>query len=224
MPQGTAELRGGAGASKEAVMKKLVVGVIPDGVRTWWSLHQSSGDLYAAYRKAAREGAKIVEGAPEMGVERVVFYAMSQWDVLRRSEEQVRAMRGGITEFCRMMKTRPHVEVNAYGDFQLMSLELLVQKSCGPSMLTVDLLVGYSAEWDLQDRPVRTAPIPEVDVVVRTKGRHSLSGFLPLQANYAELYVYQGLWPSSGYRAFRSAVSRCKEHQAEVSRSGGRGA
>ncbi len=40
-----------------------------------------------------------------------------------------------------------------------------------------------------------TRRLPDVDLLVRTSGEQRLSGFLPLEACYAELYFIDKLWP-----------------------------
>ena len=45
------------------------------------------------------------------------------------------------------------------------------------------------------ERHLYTAGLPDVDLVVRTGGERRLSGFLPWQAAYAELYFTDTLWP-----------------------------
>src|SRR5271157_796307 len=37
--------------------------------------------------------------------------------------------------------------------------------------------------------------IPDIDLVIRTSGEERLSGFMPLQAGYSELYFSRKLWP-----------------------------
>lgn len=45
------------------------------------------------------------------------------------------------------------------------------------------------------ERNLYTAGLPDVDLVVRTGGEKRLSGFLPWQSAYAELYFTDILWP-----------------------------
>lgn len=45
------------------------------------------------------------------------------------------------------------------------------------------------------ERHLYTAGLPDVDLVVRTGGEKRLSGFLPWQTVYAELYFTDVLWP-----------------------------
>ena len=44
-------------------------------------------------------------------------------------------------------------------------------------------------------RHLYTAGLPDVDLLIRTGGERRLSGFLPWQAAYAELYFTDTLWP-----------------------------
>ncbi len=45
------------------------------------------------------------------------------------------------------------------------------------------------------NRHLYTAGLPDVDLVIRTGGEQRLSGFLPWQSAYAELYFTNVLWP-----------------------------
>ena len=37
--------------------------------------------------------------------------------------------------------------------------------------------------------------MPDVDLIIRTSGEMRLSGFLPLQSGYSELYFAKKYWP-----------------------------
>ncbi len=37
--------------------------------------------------------------------------------------------------------------------------------------------------------------MPEIDLIIRTSGEHRLSGFMPWQTSYSELYFSKKLWP-----------------------------
>jgi undecaprenyl diphosphate synthase len=81
---------------------------------------------------------------------------------------------------------------------------------------TINLLVGYGGRDDLLyafrglDRTagsagsmdedfvrqhIRTASVPDVDLIIRTSGEMRLSGFLPWQSDYSELYFAKKYWP-----------------------------
>jgi undecaprenyl diphosphate synthase len=71
----------------------------------------------------------------------------------------------------------------------------------------VNFLVNYGWEWDLNSLkaadPVhtnimdhlRSSEISKIDLIIRWGGRSRLSGFLPAQSIYADIYVLDELWP-----------------------------
>lgn len=61
----------------------------------------------------------------------------------------------------------------------------------------VNLLINY--------RPT-VQQYPDVDLVIRTGGRHSLSGFLPIESAFAEFYVIDKLWPDFTIKDFDKAL------------------
>ena len=64
-----------------------------------------------------------------------------------------------------------------------------------------NFLVNYSFEWDLGVRRGTIGPVmgsvdvSRVDLVIRWGGRRRLSGFLPVQSVYADIYVVEDYWP-----------------------------
>lgn len=54
---------------------------------------------------------------------------------------------------------------------------------------------------------------PDVDLVIRTGGRHSLSGFLPLESAFAEIYVSDKLWPDFTSKDFDEAIEWYKNQR-----------
>jgi undecaprenyl diphosphate synthase len=57
------------------------------------------------------------------------------------------------------------------------------------------------------ERHLLSAGVPAVDLVVRTGGQRRLSGFLPLQTAYAELWFTDALWSELTREAFHGALA-----------------
>lgn len=55
-------------------------------------------------------------------------------------------------------------------------------------------------------RYLLSAGVPEVDLFVRTGGEHRLSGLLPFQSAYAELYFVDTLWTDFSHREFQDSL------------------
>lgn len=102
--------------------------------------------------------------------------------------------------------------------------------------LTINLLVNYGGKDDIvhsvQDiandmkkkkinkidedtvrQHLRTSDIPDVDLVVRTSGEMRLSGLLPWQLSYSELYFAKKYWPEFSKADFQKAIQTFARRQ-----------
>ena len=64
--------------------------------------------------------------------------------------------------------------------------------------LRVNLLANYGWEWDLEglkNGGLRSGDVSRLDLIVRWGGGRRLSGFLPVQSVYADIFVVDALWP-----------------------------
>lgn len=102
--------------------------------------------------------------------------------------------------------------------------------------LTINLLLNYGGREDIvhsvqemasdvkRNRKIkvneeyvkehlRTSALPDVDLVVRTSGEMRLSGLLPWQAAYSELYFAKKYWPDFDKEDFRKAIGTFSRRQ-----------
>ena len=64
--------------------------------------------------------------------------------------------------------------------------------------MKVNLLVNYGWKWDLTglgEGMLRSHEVSRLDLIMRWGGGRRLSGFLPVQSVYADLYVRDEYWP-----------------------------
>jgi len=64
-----------------------------------------------------------------------------------------------------------------------------------------------------------TADLPDVDLLVRTSGEVRLSGFLPFEACYAELYFTETLWPDFDELTLDAALADFARRQRRFGRT-----
>jgi undecaprenyl diphosphate synthase len=64
-----------------------------------------------------------------------------------------------------------------------------------------------SIDADTIDARLDTAPLPPLDLVIRTSGEQRLSNFLLWQAAYAELLFVETLWPDFDRAALEQAIA-----------------
>lgn len=77
----------------------------------------------------------------------------------------------------------------------------------GEGSIKVNFLVNYGWYYDLtyaydnsSDKSkmiekIASAEIPRIDLVIRWGGRRRLSGMLPIQTVYSDIYVVDEMWP-----------------------------
>lgn len=70
--------------------------------------------------------------------------------------------------------------------------------------------MNYGWQWDLAELgrtgKLASAGAPRIDLVIRWGGRRRLSGFLPVQCAYADIYVVDTLWPDMRIDELLSAL------------------
>ncbi len=98
--------------------------------------------------------------------------------------------------------------------------------------LSINLLVGYGGRDDIAyavkgllasnaknisadmiKSKLMTAEVPDVDLIIRTSGEKRLSGLLPWQSNYSELYFAKKNWPDFGKEDLKRAIDTFRKRQ-----------
>ena len=81
------------------------------------------------------------------------------------------------------------------------------RKTFGAGGTKVNFLVNYGWEWDFSQlktagatrnsvlKNLRSSDVSKIDLIIRWGGRSRLSGFLPAQSVYADIFVVDDLWP-----------------------------
>jgi undecaprenyl diphosphate synthase len=188
------------------------LGIIPDGNRRWASARGlSKADGYWHGIEPAK---RMFEAVWDLGIQEVSTYVFTQENT-HRPREQIEAFKGAFLEFLEWVQGRD-VSLLVVGDttsrmFPRELASLTVPEDDRASRRRLNLLVNYSWRWDVGE--VGKAPLPSgrgvvlgsigsrhvsrIDLIVRWGGRNRLSGFLPLQSAYADIYKVDALWPDA---------------------------
>ena len=129
-----------------------------------------------------------------------------------------------------------HTRVNIIGNMRMLpdnvrrALRLLESKTRKYSDFSINLLVAYGGRDDILyaarkaasaaahgngtritedmiESELRTASVPDPDLIIRTSGEQRLSGFLPWQSSYSELYFSKKYWGDFSKDDLQRAVS-----------------
>ncbi len=208
------------------------VGVVPDGNRRYArraGISKRDGYLLGVERALA-----MVEWCRAEGIAHVSAFGASHDNFTRRPADEQYWLHEALVRFCEGVATLPGVALHVFGDAgalpdTLPGRETLVAFERAPRVdgaaLTVHVGANYSSESELTAllraagaygieqvaaRPadfLSSAGVPVVDLVVRTGGQQRLSGFLPFQSAYAELWFTATLWPEFRRDELRAALA-----------------
>jgi len=197
------------------------IGIIPDGNRRW---AQSRGLLREqGYDFGLEPGKRLFREVLKFGIEEVSFYVFTQENT-RRARAQVEAFRAACLAATAWLQQQ-EVSLLVVGDdtsplFPPPLKDFTRRRNGSDHQLKVNFLVNYSWKWDLAQAlkangnghrrdpmsALGSREVSRVDLVIRWGNRSRLSGFLPLQAAYADLYVVDALWPDFEEAHFHQAL------------------
>ena len=63
---------------------------------------------------------------------------------------------------------------------------------------------------------LQTGDMPDPDMIIRTSGEMRLSGFLPWQAVYSELFFTETLWPDFSEKEFLNMLKEYGERERRL--------
>lgn len=185
------------------------LGIIPDGNRRWAldnGLTKEKG-----YKNGLNPGLQIFKLCEKSGIKELTFYGFTV-DNTKRPTIQRLAFSNACVEAVKLL-SKENAELLVIGNTKspMFPKELLEytgkRKKFGNGGMKVNFLVNYDWKWDIgnissQENKSRTLlqslksrHISRVDLIIRWGGRRRLSGFLPLQAVYADFYVVEDYWP-----------------------------
>ncbi len=210
----------------------------PNGNRRHARLANMS--LHDSYIVGALRALDVVGWAQEVGATDVTLFGLSCENLERRTEDELDALQDGACQFFDLLyesgvKIHPFGKIDAFADDpKYKRLYERLEKLRGdnrPASFTVHVAANYSGKpehelgqfvdsvYNCGTAAVRKDPmryllsggVPAVDLAIRTGGEHRISGFLPFQMAYAELYFTPVLWAEFDRAHFNTAVAWFKE-------------
>lgn len=216
------------------------IGLIMDGNRRW---AKGKGlPVFEGHRAGGSKLKEVVEWSKECGIQHVIFFTFSTENWNRKLEE-VSYLLGLIGEFLTMEldnfhsqggvlhcvgnirkfpenlqnifknaeeKTKgnsgPHIyfALNYGGREEILNaVRNIVAKNPNPEEITEEYLATH----------LQTYPMPDPDMIIRTSGEERLSGFLPWQGVYSELFFTETLWPDFSKDEFLGMMRQYTERQ-----------
>lgn len=164
---------------------------------------------------------ELLRLARDAGVQELTYYGFTT-DNCHRPPEQLAAFTKACVDAVELIAAEPVsllVVGNAESPFFPDTLRQYTSRTdLNGGGIKVNFLVNYGWEWDLSglNQPgisrkriqegLRSRDVSRVDLVIRWGGMRRLSGFLPVQAVYADFYVCDRLWPDFEAQDFCDAL------------------
>lgn len=179
------------------------VGLIPDGLRRWAKANDTT--LSEAYLRGAKKVVEILVALRRNNVQTVTVYNLSKAN-LGRTGAELEAVYAASLEFFTTLipdafdpascRFRLHGELAALPPKYVAAGQHLENTMTGNDF-QINILAAYDAYDELRTAAQRAQrdgcdiadalDIGDVDLVIRTTAEPLLSGFLPLQSQYAQL-------------------------------------
>ncbi|TQR85415.1 undecaprenyl diphosphate synthase family protein [Mycobacterium hodleri] len=179
------------------------MGLIPDGMRRWAGANGAT--LTEAYLRGAEKVTEILVALQRNCVQTVTVYNLSGANLSRHVDELEAVYAASIHFFGTLIPARfdPAVcSVRLHGDRSSLPEHYLEAARGAESAMNgegfrINVLAAYDARDELRNAHVKARElgcdindafdIGDVDLVIRTTPEPLLSGFLPMQCQYAQL-------------------------------------
>lgn len=210
------------------------IGIIPDGNRRWGELN--GVNRQEAYETGIRKISDVLSWCREEDIPMVTMWGFSTENFQRDSEEIgglfklfEKDLLGAITRKDDML--RQGVRVRFLGRTSRFPEKIggmfrkVEEMTKGCEKHSLNLLLGYGGRMEIIDAVnsiikegisevdeetlsshMYTAGLPDPDLIIRTSGEKRLSGFLPWQSVYSEIYFSPKLWPDFSKEDFGEAL------------------
>ena len=178
------------------------IGIIPDGNRRW--AKGKGMEKEEGYGHGIAPGMELYRLCRHLGVEELTFYGFTADNTKRPTRQRLAFSRACVEAVKCLSAEDARLLVLGNTKSPMFPKELIpytTRQTFGAGGMKVNFLVNYSFEWDLGVRRGTIGPVmgsvdvSRVDLVIRWGGRRRLSGFLPVQSVYADIYVVEDYWP-----------------------------
>ncbi len=195
------------------------IGVIPDGNRRW---AQNKGfERQDGYEYGLSPGLEFLKLAKEYGIKEVTYYGFTT-DNCKRPSIQIKAFVKSCVDAVKLIASED-VSLLVLGNtkspmFPHELLKYSKRTDIGKGGIKVNFLVNYGWDWDISSlnskssnrknimEGLQSRDISRIDLILRWGGRKRLSGFLPLQSVYSDIYTIDAMWPDFKPEQFHDAM------------------
>ena len=196
------------------------IGIIPDGNRRWALANNLSKE--EGYAEGLEPGLKLLKLAEKAGVKELTFYGFTMDNTKRPRQQRIAFTKACVKAVKLLAKENASLLVIGNTESAVFPKSLIPftgkRQSLGKGGIKVNFLVNYGWQWDLKNyslpnntntnikNSIRSKDISRIELIIRWGGRRRLSGFLPVQSVYSDIYVVDDYWPDFKPEHFYEAL------------------
>ncbi|WP_326908491.1 polyprenyl diphosphate synthase [Sedimentibacter sp. MB31-C6] len=195
------------------------IGLIPDGNRRW---AQNKGfEKQKGYEYGLDPGLQALKLVQEYGIREITYYGFTT-DNGKRPRKQIDAFVKACVDAVNLI-AKENVSLLVIGNtnstiFPKELLKYTNRTNIGNGGTKVNFLVNYGWDWDIANLNTKiknrksimdglhSKDISRIDLILRWGGRKRLSGFLPIQSVYSDIYTIDDMWPDFRPEQFHNAM------------------
>lgn len=194
----------------EITYKRLPIhiGIIPDGNRRWAEnngLNKKDG-----YKHGITPGLELYNLCLKLGVKEITFYGFTKDNTKRPSEQKKEFQKACVDAVMQLANRDAELLIVGDTESNLFPTELIPftkRTKFGKGLIKINFLVNYGWNWDLNYaknnkskdseliKNIASSEITRMDLIIRWGGRFRLSGFLPIQSIYSDVFIVDEMWP-----------------------------
>ncbi|QAT62324.1 MULTISPECIES: polyprenyl diphosphate synthase [Tissierellales] len=196
------------------------IGIIPDGNRRWAVKNGMTKEK--GYNMGLKPGLELFKLCEKEGINEITYYGFTTDNTKRPKFQRVAFTQACIDAVKMLSKENASLFIVGNTESPMFPRELIPytikRQTFGNGKTKINFLVNYGWQWDLNDcfasnekdknmmDLIRSREISRIDLIIRWGGRRRLSGFLPLQSVYSDLYIIDEYWPEFTPKHFYNAL------------------
>lgn len=193
-----------------ATFKRLPdhIGIIPDGNRRW--AENNGLNKQDGYKHGITPGLELYNLCLNLGVKEITFYGFTKDNTKRPSEQKKEFQKACVDAVIQLADRDAELLIVGDTESNLFPTELIPltkRTKFGKGLIKINFLVNYGWNWDLNYAKknkyknselinnIASSEISRMDLIIRWGGRFRLSGFLPIQSIYSDVFIVDEMWP-----------------------------
>lgn len=220
-------------------MIPIHVAFIVDGNRRW--ARERGLPIILGHRKGYKRIEDLVVYTKSIGIKYVTFWAFSteNWNREKKEVDDLMNIFRRIFTHSAMKKIiKEKAKIIIFGDLTRFpsdiqkSVKDIVEETKNNNGITVNIALNYGGRAEILqavnkllqkkekkvDEEIFSSYLyskdqPDPDLIIRTGGDQRLSGYLPWQSVYSELYFTKTYWPDFDEKAFEKAIKDFSNRQ-----------